>query len=115
MANPMSALLDAGLVKEMTMPVGGQKKRRRIDQNTGRALVVLGHAIEYLADEFVYAAETLQANRGQLEAIQLLMAKNRDLYLACPEAPTFWQGLHSLFHVQRPQTAGAGQTALNQR
>jgi hypothetical protein len=71
------------------------RQRRSIDQQSGRALVILGHAIEYLADEFVHEGGTFTANRGQVEAIQILMAVNRQIYLACPEAPTFGQWLSS--------------------
>ena len=101
MTPSMSSLLDAGLVKEMSAPVTGRMIRRRIDPGTGRALIVLGHAIEHLADELVHEAETGKPDRGQLDAIRLLLSKNRDLYQGCPELPTFWQGLRSLFHRGR--------------
>ncbi len=106
MATSISAVLDSGLVTEKTVPVAGRSKRRRIDPKTGHALVVLGHAIEYLANELVFAAGTLNADRGQMQAIQLLMAKNRDLYLACPEVPTFWQRLRSLLNPNHRESGG---------
>ena len=81
----------------------GKAKRRRIDPETGRALVILGHAIEYLADEFVYQGGSLTANRGQVDAIQLLMVVNREIYMACPEVPTFKQWLHSLLRGEAKQ------------
>ena len=81
-------------------PAAGRVKRRRIDPETGRALVVLGHAIEYLADEFVHEGGSLTANKGQIDAIQLLMAVNRRIYMACPEVPTFSQWLRSLLHSE---------------
>lgn len=101
MTTSMKSLLDAGLVTEMAAPAEGQKIRRTIDPRTGQALVILGHAIEYLADEFIWEAAMRKPDRGQLEAIQLLTAKNQELYLACPEAPTVWQGLRSQFHPHR--------------
>ena len=73
-------------------------KRRSIDPRSGHALVILGHAIEYLTDEFIHEGGFFDANRGQIDAIQLLMALNRQIYMACPEAPTFTQWLGSLFH-----------------
>ena len=73
------------------MSLSGPTKRRSIDQKSGRALVILGHAIEYLAGEFIHEGGTFTGNRGQVEAIQILMAVNRQIYLACPEAPTFGQ------------------------
>lgn len=101
MPNSTSRLLEAGLVKEMETPGAGQKKRRKIAPKTAKALVILGHAIEYLGEEFLYAASGDGANLGQLEAIQLLMAKNRDIYMACPEVPTFSQWLRNLLHPHR--------------
>ncbi|HTW61022.1 MAG TPA: hypothetical protein VMD55_04390 [Terracidiphilus sp.] len=59
--------------------------RRRIDPKSGHALEKLGHAIEYLADEYVRAGGSLCAHNGQLEAVQLLMAANRAIYFACPQ------------------------------
>lgn len=60
-------------------------RRRKIDRNAGRALEVLGHAIEYLTDEFVHAGGL---DSGELEAIQILMALNRQVYSECPVVPT---------------------------
>jgi hypothetical protein len=54
----------------------------------GRALEILGHAIEYLADEFVHAEGSLSAQDAQVQAIQLLMATNREVYFSCPEVRT---------------------------
>lgn len=73
-------------------------RRRSIDPQTGRVLVILGHAIEYLTDEFIYAGGSFTANRGQVEAIQLLMKLNWEIYMACPEAPSIRQWLSSLLH-----------------
>lgn len=53
--------------KASSLPV----KRRRIDPETGRALVILGHAIEYLADELIYEGGSFTKHRGQIDAIQL--------------------------------------------
>jgi hypothetical protein len=64
-------------------------RRRSIDPQSGRALVMLGHAIEYLADEYVEHGGQLTGSDGQVQAMQLLMALNREIYTACPEIPTF--------------------------
>jgi hypothetical protein len=66
----------------------GRVHRRRISPPAGRALEILGHAIEYLSDEFVHAGGCLSAHNAQVEAVQLLMAANRKIYFACPEIPT---------------------------
>ena len=64
-------------------------RRRQIDPDTGRALEILGHAIEYLTDELVQSHELVAANNARVEAIQLLMALNRQIYLECPVVLTF--------------------------
>ncbi len=61
--------------------------RRQISPANGRALEMLGHAIEYLTDEYALRAiqtGTLEAGAPRLEAIQMLMALNRQIYYACP-------------------------------
>ena len=56
---------------------GGRTNRRRhIDPKTGHALEILGHAIEYLTDEFVHEAATFSAGNEKLKAVQLLMTLN---------------------------------------
>jgi hypothetical protein len=65
-----------------------QKNRpRRITPEAGHALEKLGHAIEYLSDEFVHNGGELTQHNPQIEAVQLLMALNRDVYFSCPEVP----------------------------
>jgi hypothetical protein len=62
--------------------------RRKVSPVSGRALEILGHAIEHLADEYVLkAAEmgTLQADDPRIDAMHILMALNREVYYACPE------------------------------
>lgn len=61
---------------------------RRISPDAGHALEILGHAIEYLTDEFVHEGADLTAHNGQIDAVQLLMAVNRQIYYECPEVPT---------------------------
>jgi len=73
-------------------------RRRRITPDAGHALEKLGHAIEYLADEFVHSSVTFSANDAQLEAVQLLMAVNRQVYFECPEVPTFSERCRSFVH-----------------
>ena len=75
-------------------------RRRRIDFEAGRALEVLGHAIEYLADEFVHAGTSLSQNDARLHAIQILMAANREIYFSCPEAPSLRERICAIFHVR---------------
>jgi hypothetical protein len=65
-----------------------------MSREDGRAVEMLGHAIDYLADEF--ALECTSVNEPwtsgpnpRMAAIELLMASNREIYLSCPEAPSF--------------------------
>lgn len=76
---------------------GNRPRRRRMSPEAGRALEILGHAIEYLADEFVHAGGALSVEDGQVEAMQLLMAVNRKIYFACPEIPTIGERFRALF------------------
>jgi hypothetical protein len=73
-----------------------RSKRRRISPEAGRALEILGHAIEYLSDEYAHHGGGFTANDGQVEAVQLLMAVNRQIYLECPEAPSLSTRLRAL-------------------
>lgn len=75
-------------------------RRRRITPAAGHALEILGHAIEYLTDEFVHEGAGLTAGSSQLEAVQLLMALNRQVYFDCPEVPTFAERLRSALHLR---------------
>jgi hypothetical protein len=73
---------------------GSRSVRRRTTPEAGFALEILGHAIEYLADEYVHEAGLLPSvHKGdpRVEAIQLLMAANRQVYFACPVAPSLYQ------------------------
>jgi hypothetical protein len=73
--------------------------RRRISPQAGRAIEILAHAIEYLADEFVHQGIAYSAKNEQLEAVQILMALNRQVYFECPEVPTFSERCRTLLHL----------------
>ena len=78
-------------IHTMQTGVGTRSARRRITPGAGFALEVLGHAIEYLADEYVLAAGSLPSLHIQdprVEAMQMLMAANRQVYYACPVMPS---------------------------
>ena len=100
-----AAVLTARMAATKAMPMAGKTKRRSINPSTGRALVILGHAIEYLTDEFVHEGGSFAAGRGQIEAIQLLIKLNRQIYMDCPEVPTFRQWLGSFLHKERRESA----------
>jgi hypothetical protein len=76
----------------------GRARRRRVSPEAGRALEILGHAIDYLSDEFVNAGGSLSAHNAQVEAMQLLMGINRQIYFACPEVPSVAERWRALVH-----------------
>lgn len=73
--------------------------RRRITPQAGHALIILAHAIEYLADESVHERPGVSDREGPLEAMRILMAVNRQIYFECPEIPTFAQRCRKLLHL----------------
>lgn len=67
---------------------------RHITLKAARALGILGDAIEYLSDQNFYDERTLPKDNAILEAVQLLMTRNHEVYFACPPVRTFserWQ------------------------
>jgi hypothetical protein len=74
-------------------------RRRHITPQAGHALEILGHAIEYLTDEFVHEESAMSPRSGQLQAVQMLMALNRQVYFECPEVPTLGERCRTIFHL----------------
>jgi hypothetical protein len=72
--------------------------RRKITTEAGRGIEKLGHAIDYLTDEFVHDGCAVTKDHGRLQAIQLMAALNRQLYFACGVEPAFRERVRSLFH-----------------
>jgi hypothetical protein len=71
--------------------LGSRSTRRRTTPEAGIALEILGHAIEYLADEYAHEAgsiSSIHSKDPRVEAMQLLMAANRQVYYACPVVPS---------------------------
>jgi hypothetical protein len=74
--------------------IGLRSVRRRTTPEAGFALEVLGHAIEYLADEYVHEggiSSSVESPDPRVEALRLLMAANRQVYFACPIIPSLYQ------------------------
>jgi len=85
-------LLAAGVAQ----PVAALQPRvthRRVSFEACRALDKLGHAIDYLSDEYGLAGGSPDTHTPQLEAVQLLMAINREIYLSCPVVPSLAERL----------------------
>lgn len=74
-------------------------RRRRITPQAGRALEILGHAIEYLTDEYVQQRLTDSAPDGQLDAVRMLMTINRKIYFDCPEVPTLAERARAILRL----------------
>lgn len=100
----MAASMTTDFPIPVSMPVasashGRHSRRRRITPRAGHALEILGHAIEYLTDEFVHQGAEFRSRNAQLEAVQLLMSVNRQVYFECPEVPTLGERLRSALHL----------------
>jgi len=77
----------------------GRTWSRRSTSQAARAQKILGHAIEYLTDEFVQSGESNSADDDLLEAVKLLMALNHQAYHESAQAPTLWQQLHTFLRL----------------
>jgi hypothetical protein len=86
-------LLAAGLGGERSER-GGLPTRR-----SGRALEILGHAIEYLADEYVRDNSSAETKEGTLQAIQILMEANRGIYHSRPKPLSLKEWLRALLRL----------------
>jgi hypothetical protein len=74
-------------------------RRRRITPQAGHALEKLGHAIEYLADEFVHTDGSFCVHNAHVEAVRMLMALNRQVYFECPEIPSIKERFLSMLRL----------------
>jgi hypothetical protein len=74
-------------------------RRRHIDPPAGHALEMLGHAIEYLTDELIHDGAGITANNERVQAVQLLMALNRQVYFECPFESTFGERCRSFLRT----------------
>ncbi len=79
-----------------TLPAQPSVRSRVISPQAGRSLEILGHAIEYLVDEYVNAGGAFCPDDPEFEAIQILMAANRAVYYACPPRTTFFERVERL-------------------
>lgn len=84
-------------IEASVCPAVETKRLHRITSKAGHALEILGHAIEYLADEYLQDAEELSVHDPHVQAVQILMQLNREIYYACPLQPTFAERLRGIF------------------
>lgn len=94
MLHSLLEISQAGLVTGLSSAVELRPfVRRQLSPEEGRAIEILGHAIEYLADE--YCADAQPKGRlgnadPRIEAIQTLKALNRSIYCSAAEVePAF--------------------------
>ena len=85
--------------------------RRALSRESARGLEILGHAIEYLADE--YALDL--ADKGPLgnadpriAAIQTLKSLNRAIYFSGAEVQPVWQRIRQWFLRSTMSNIGSG-------
>lgn len=76
------------------------RRPRQLTPEAARAVNLLAHAIEYLADEFALecmnaGAKAKCGGQSQMKAIELMMECNREIYFSCPEIPTLSERLRS--------------------
>jgi hypothetical protein len=102
MASSLTGISLPGMVPALATAELRARRRRRIGPQAGHALEILGHAIEYLADEYVLEGGLFSAHDPRLEAIQLLMARNREIYYACPKLLPFGERVRAWLHIHSP-------------
>jgi len=84
---------------------GSHLLRRRPNKPQGRALEILGHAIEYLVDQQLHRGSVAESqtfpSRADAPAIHILMRLSREVFAECPETasprPSLKQRLLRLF------------------
>lgn len=64
------------------------KVRRITTLRAAHGIEVIAHAIEYLSDGNLAVGLSEAELRGRLKAIEVLMARNSELYLSCPVVPS---------------------------
>jgi len=83
---PIAPFAPPRLVSQATL------RPRRFSPQDGRALELLGHAIEYLADEYALECRSrncdLSGKPPEVQAIEMLMARSREIYFNGEPAPT---------------------------
>ena len=84
----LPASTNAGYVSEAVPPANAAVEgvrscvqRRRPNQQQGRALEMLGHAIEYLIDSRLYMVPDW--HEREQEAVQILMSRSRAVFAEC--------------------------------
>lgn len=78
----------------------GVVQRRRVSPEAGRGLEILGHAIDYLTDEFIQQGNQFNLADPRVQAVLLLMERNREIYFTCPVVPSIGDRLRNWLHFK---------------
>ncbi|HEX4321593.1 MAG TPA: hypothetical protein VHZ52_11855 [Acidobacteriaceae bacterium] len=81
-------------------------RRRKLSREAGHAIEMLGHSIEYLADELALDCMDRVLGIGgglhpRLRAIEILKRCNREIYLSCPEVPTIGERVRGWLRLKQ--------------
>lgn len=68
---------------------GSIRRQKHLPRRSRRAHRILGHAIEYVANEFLHDATPPGPRNSRLQAVQLLMALDRRVCSDAEEVPAF--------------------------
>lgn len=77
------------------------ERRRKMNPRAGRAIEILAHAIDYLVDMHAHEGSLIVWEKGHFEAVEILKALNRQIYLECPIVPSFEERCSSFFFGKR--------------
>jgi hypothetical protein len=80
-------------------PSARVQRRRHISPASGRALEILGHAIDYLSDEHIHRSGQFSLSDPRVQAVLMLIERNREIYLACPEVPSLGERFRKWFGI----------------
>lgn len=81
------------------VPAVHPDRPRHITYKAARALEIIGHAIEYLSDEYFRDESLVLLDRAHLEAVQILLFVNHEIYFACPPVLTLRERWRLLLHL----------------
>ena|SRR5579871_5336188 len=73
------------------VPAEQPRQRRFISLQAWRTLRTLRHAIEYVAEEFLHDSVPPSIQNPRLQAVQLLIELQGDVYADCPEIPRLFE------------------------
>jgi|SRR5580658_7084056 hypothetical protein len=82
-------------------PSSPRARSKHISLRAARAIRILRHAIEYLADEFFRDAVPPSGQKERLQAVRLLMSLNREVYNECPEVSALAERFEWVLRLRR--------------